>query len=110
MNDPFSYSSRWDSVGLDCSNCKYFGEPDKWPDMDKQTKCLFHNISLQRQIGTNGYKEGEWFCKDFNNVNAQPKALAEFKFIKENLCANILYGVYGKGKQLIEIEFGNLSN
>lgn len=46
IKDIFSYSSRWDSIGLSCAGCKYFQGPIQWPDTEKQSRCELHNISL----------------------------------------------------------------
>ena len=95
IKDPFSYSARWDSVGLDCSTCIHFSEPPKWPDKSKSISCKLHKISLEIELGKNGYKEKEWFCKDFqDNGKSYEKAIKEFEAVKENLNTGILYNCY----------------
>jgi hypothetical protein len=108
MKDPFSYSARWDSVGLDCTFCKHQSDA-KWPNIAKDYKCNLHKISLAKEIGENGFKDGEWFCSEFsNNGKANSKAVDEFKTIKHELNPDILYGAYGIGQQLKEIPFVDL--
>ena len=83
IKDPFSYSARWDSVGLDCSNCKYFKGPENWPDINKTIYCSKHSISLEIELGSSLYKEWEWFCKDFTNNPedpAFPEAISELEY------------------------------
>jgi hypothetical protein len=106
MKDPFTYSARWDSVGLDCSYCKYFKGPQKWPDTNIESVCTFHNFSLKMQLQDNGYKDGEWFCKNFNNERAFPKAVEELESIRGQLKENTLYkcNSYDKKNELIEFE------
>lgn len=109
VKDPFSYSDRWDSVGLDCSNCTYFGGPDTWPDTKRTLHCRLHDVSLAVEIGPTGYKEGEWFCKDFSsNGTPNANALAELNNAKRNLEGGKLYGAYGNDGFLKEIPFSSL--
>ena len=108
MRDPFSYSARWDSVGLDCAFCVHQSEVD-WPNVKRDYSCLLHNISLAKELGGNGFKEGEWFCSSFtNDGSAYPKSIEEFSQVKEQLSPNILYGAYGDNKKLKEIPFVEL--
>jgi hypothetical protein len=107
VKDPFSYSARWDSVGLSCSNCNYFSGPDKWPDVDKLSKCQLHKISLAVELRPEGYMNFEWFCKQFDNKNAFPKAVDELASIVNILQDEILYRAYGNG-YLIEYKFSEL--
>ena len=65
MKDQFSYSARWDSAGLDCSECIHFKGPEKWPDSNGVSRCSLHKVSLNIELGDNNYKEFEWFCKQF---------------------------------------------
>jgi hypothetical protein len=102
MKDPFSYSARWDSIGLDCSNCKNFVGPEKWPDINRNSRCSFHKVSLEIELGDNCYKEGEWFCKNFENENAFPLAILELESVRAELMSKILYRAYGHAGQLIE--------
>jgi len=90
--DPFSYSGRFDSMEFDCSMCKYFSPPPKWPDVNKVSRCKFHNISLAFELQANGYKLGEWFCKHFEPGDAPHKwkALTEFTTIKDKMEEGII--------------------
>lgn len=108
MKDPFSYSARWDSVGLDCSYCKHQKEVE-WPNKERDYSCLLFGVSLAATIASNGFKEGEWFCSSFeSNGKASAKAVKEFNSIKSHLEQNVLYGAYGEGGLLKEISFNEL--
>lgn len=108
MKDPFSYSARWDSVGLDCAFCIHQKEVE-WPNKNRDYACKLHGISLAKTIAKNGFKEGEWFCFAFeNNGEAYEKAINEFNTIKEKLSPDILYGAYGKDENLKETPFNEL--
>lgn len=108
MKDPFSYSARWDSVGLDCAFCKHQQEVE-WPSKNRDYACMLHGVSLAKTIAKNGFKEGEWFCSAFeNNGGANDKAIKELNAIKEDLTPNILYGAYGENGNLKEIPFNEL--
>jgi len=108
MKDPFSYSARWDSVGLDCAFCKYEKEVE-WPNKDRDYSCISHGIALVATIAEDGFKEGEWFCSSFeNNGKANNKAINELNAMKIELEPNILYGAYGKNGNLKEIPFNEL--
>lgn len=108
MTDPFSYSARWDSIGLDCSNCKNFIGPEKWPDLNKESRCLFHKVSLEIELGNNNYKEWEWFCKNFENENAFPRAVEELESVRTELNDYILYRGYGQNGKLLEYHIDEL--
>lgn len=110
MRDPFSYSSRWDSIGLDCCNCNHFSGPLNWPDVNKEIKCLRHRISLRIQLGNDGYKKWEWFCKHFDNRNADPESVKEFETIRSELDEGLLYRGYGENGQLVELNIDRLTN
>ena len=108
MNDPFSYSARWDSVGLDCAFCRHESATE-WPNLKRDYGCKLHSISLEKELGKNGFKEGEWFCSSYeNNGKANPKALVELESIREQLAPQVLYGAYGANNQLKEIPFVEL--
>lgn len=103
IKDPFSYSARWDSVGLDCSFCKHFIGPETWPDEKRVSRCGYHNVSLAFQLREGNFKGGEWFCKHFlDNGRAFPRAVREFKTIEADLEEDIVYGAYGEKGQLKE--------
>ena len=111
IKDTFPYLARWDSVGLDCSNCVHFKGPEKWPDKDKVSSCKLHNISLTIELGNDGYKLWEWFCKSFqNNINksAFPKALDHFEKIRNELSDKVLYRFYSEDGYLKEHSFETL--
>ncbi len=107
IKDPFSYSARWDSVGLNCSNCNHFQGPEKWPDLNKIYSCRLHKISLAIELRIGGYMSSEWFCKQFDSKNAFPKAVTEFNSIKDFLQNEILYNTNRNGN-LIEYKFNEL--
>lgn len=111
IRDPFSYSARWDSVGLDCSYCIHFAGPATWPDAQRISHCALHKISLSIEIANDGRKVGEWFCKDFKDDGGgrtSPKAQKEFDNIKDKLEPQKLYGAYGKNGNLKEHSFNEL--
>ncbi|MES2490924.1 MAG: hypothetical protein V4607_14140 [Pseudomonadota bacterium] len=106
VRDPFSYTARFDSVGLDCAFCKHFNGPQKWPDTDKLSSCKKHGLTLTIELAANGYKEGEWFCRDFaNNGRAFTKAVAELIPVQKELNPQILYRAHGKDGLLQEYPF-----
>lgn len=109
VKDPFSYSARWDSVGLDCSYCIHFVGPTAWPDVERTSHCGLHNVSLAIELATTGFKEGEWFCKDFvDNCKANKKAIEEFEKTRDLFLPAVLYGAYGKEGFLKEVTFEKL--
>jgi hypothetical protein len=108
IKDIFSYSIGWGSSGVMCSFCKYsLGEVNQETKKIKSMKCTLHNIILNIQINSDGYIEGEYFCKNFYNTNPFPKAVEEFKNIKNELEENILYEACEE-EYLIGISFENL--
>lgn len=103
ITDPFSYYGRFDSMELNCSMCKHFSPPPKWPDVNKVSKCNFHNISLDFELRPSGYMGGQWFCKHFEPAK-EPfkwKALTEFETIRNETEENIIYRG-GNGNFLFE--------
>ena len=111
IRDPFSYSDRWDSVGLDCCQCVHFAGPEKWPDIQRISHCSMHKISLSVELARSGYKSGEWFCKDFKDDGkgrTSLKALQEFNAVKDQLEPLKLYGAYGENGNLKEYNFNDL--
>ncbi len=108
IKDGFSYASRWDSVGLDCQHCKYFYSPKEWPDENRVSFCKLHKVSLSIELNKEGYKEYEWFCKDFENTGkADENAVKYFESIKNSLQPRILYRLYGADGNLIEHDMKN---
>ena len=108
MKDPFSYSARWDSVGIDCAFCKHQSIVE-WPNTEKKYKCKLHGISLATTLDLNGYKEGEWFCSKFeNNGRAHKAGIKELDSIRKLLDPNTLYGAFGNEGRLKQIPFTNL--
>jgi len=110
VKDTFKYSARWDSVGLDCSNCVHFHGPKKWPDIKAESRCMKHNISLRIELNENGFKNGEWFCKSFeDNGSAFTPSFEHFTEIRPQLEENMLYGFYGPDGYLLEYEFATVN-
>lgn len=103
ISDPFSYYGRFDSMEFDCSMCKYFLPPPKWPDINKVSRCIFHDISLDFELGPNCYKLGAWFCKYFEPSKAPFKwqALKEFETIKDEMDEATIYSGHN-GNYLLE--------
>lgn len=109
MKDPFSYSARWDSIGLDCAFCRFFKEPAQWPDSNHDVFCNKHKVSLKYRLSTRNYLDGEWFCKHFeNNGRASPKAEKELDSIRDQLDDSTIYGGYGSDGKLKEIQIEDL--
>lgn len=109
IQDPFSYSARWDSVGLDCAYCIHFEGPGEWPDIQAVSRCALHKIPLKIELGPNGFKEGEWFCKDFSdNGRAFGDAVKELEKVRNALQDDVLYGAYGNEGILREYSFADL--
>jgi hypothetical protein len=96
VKDTFSYEARWDSVGLDCSDCAHFHGPEHWPDKERVSRCELHGISLAIELGDDGYKCWEWFCRDFHDTGrAFPKAVAHFHQVRQQLQESVLYRFCG---------------
>ena len=111
IKDSFSYDARWNSVGLDCQHCRHFQGPENWPDKEGASFCKLHNKSLMIELNSNGYKEFEWFCKDFDdNGSAYSKALQHFYEIRKGLSPGVLYRLYGKDGNLVEYRMKDLNN
>ncbi len=105
MRDPFSYSARWDSIGLDCAYCRHQTEVD-WPNLEKDYACTLHGLNLALLLDTNGHKSGEWFCRFFEQSSgADRTALSEFEEIRNSLDERTLYGGYGVNRELKEVAF-----
>jgi hypothetical protein len=103
IDDPFSYYGRFDSMDFDCTLCKNFLSPPKWPDVNKVLRCNYHNISLAFELRSNCYMGGQWFCKHFETAKApfEWNALTEFETVKNELDETIIYRG-GNGKFLFE--------
>ena len=109
LRDTFPYEARWDSVGLDCSNCVHFRGPPQWPDVHRVSCCGLHKRSLAIELLSSGYKGGEWFCRDFrDDGSAFPKAAVHFAAEQARLVPEILYSFYGTDGELGETEFRRL--
>ena len=127
IRDTFPYTARWDSVGLDCSLCCHFADPPSWPDLERVSRCALHDVSLAVELGVNGYKSGEWFCRDFEErdpskppgllarllgkrprAHASTAALHHLDEVRYSLQSEVLYGFYGEDGNLIEHPFTGL--
>jgi len=105
VKDTFKYEARWDSVGLDCSNCQHFCGPTEWPDTGRVSRCKLHGVSLALELHASGYKQGEWFCQAFANSDkalAWPPAVAHLETIRQELEPAVLYGFYSADGYLVE--------
>jgi hypothetical protein len=72
-----------------------------------------HGISLAVELRDNGYKNWEWFCKEFEDTSdvakrAYPPAVEHFKSIRTQLRERILYRLYGDDGSLVEYPFDRL--
>jgi len=109
IRDTFKYAARWDSVGLDCSFCRHFREPAQWPDTAHVSRCELHGISLAIELGSNDYKNWEWFCKDFTDIGrAFPPSVAHFQVIRQQFEPGVLYRFYGDDGNLVEYKMTEL--
>jgi hypothetical protein len=111
IRDTFLHTARWDSVGLDCAYCLHFVAPTSWPDLAHISHCGLHNVSLQVELGADGYKDGEWFCCDFRaGPDRRPSkyALEHLQRIMVTLQRDVLYGFYGSETTLKEHAFREL--
>jgi len=106
MKDPFSYSARWNSIGLDCSYCVHFRGPASWPDIQGVSRCAKHDLPLAACHASDGYRESEWFCRDFESGGrVLASSLREFESVRQELLPDVLYRGYGRDKTLVEVKF-----
>ena len=109
IKDTFEYAARWDSVGLDCADCQHFSGPPEWPDTARVSRCKLHKISLAIELRANGYKDMEWFCRDFADTGrAFPPAVSHLDRIRQSLQQRILYRFYGSDGYLVEHQMDRL--
>ena len=111
VRDTFPHTARWDSVGLDCSYCRHFSGPPSWPDVAGASRCGLHQLPLAIELGPDGYKQGEWFCRDFvqgDSKKASATAVRHLHLVRDDLAAEVLYGFSGTDGQLKEHSFGDL--
>jgi len=99
VDDPFSYRPRWDSAGVDCSDCRHFEPPPSWPDRNRVIRCGHHQVSLAFQLNAEGFKEGEWFCREFVDTGRSwDVAVEELGKVRGSLDPAKIYGAsYGAG-------------
>ncbi|MCG6872593.1 MAG: hypothetical protein LJE84_09905 [Gammaproteobacteria bacterium] len=98
-------------VGLDCAFCVHFRGPPGWPDVERASRCGRHDVPLAIQLGEGGYKEYEWFCRDFSdNGRADPSAVAHLAEMHESLQPGVLYRLYGHDRCLVEHPFDELNS
>lgn len=109
VKDTFKYEARWDSVGLDCSDCRHFRAPSEWPDVERVSRCELHCVSLAIELAASGYKDMEWFCRDFADTGrAFPPAVAHLETIRQELAPRVLYRFYGADGYLVEHQMEQL--
>jgi hypothetical protein len=125
--DTFPRKDPW-SVGLDCADCAHFAAPPRWPDTERVSRCSLHDLSLAVELNRKGFKQGEWFCSDFEDAghtlqqgslgrlfHATPPpcvpraALGKLDEIRHELRADALYGFSGEGRDLKEVPFVELT-
>lgn len=105
--DDFPRIGRWDSIGIDCSLCRN-ERTSGWPNADRPYCCGRYGISLWVEIGPNGYKDGEWFCRDFDgNGRESESAVHHLRNVRHSLEPHVLYG-FVEGAVLREIPFPQL--
>ena len=112
VRDTFTYSDRWDSLGLTCFYCSHFRGPESWPDTACISSCAFHHRRLAPVIlAPTGYGDGEWFCAAFtpgDHHRLHDPSYQHFLSIRPQLEAGILYGAYGSDGFLQERELSQL--
>ena len=71
---------------------------------------MLHLRSLAIELGSNGYKDGEWFCKQYDDNGKTPiKSMADFNAIKPDLQDGILYcASHGRSDYLKEVSLTKL--
>ena len=107
--DAFPREGRFDSVGLDCSNCRHQQLGSGFPNLKRDYCCGLHDLSLSIELQDNSYKLWEWFCTDFeNNGSAEPAAVEHFTRMKKKLAPQVLYRLYGEDGFLKEFSFADL--
>src|SRR5260370_32218153 len=90
--DAFPREGRFDSVGLDCSNCRHQQLGSGFPNLKRDYCCGLHDLSLSIELPDNNYKLWEWFCTDFgNNGSAEPAAVEHFTRMKKKIAPQTLY-------------------
>jgi len=110
VKDEFSYSAKWDSVGLSCGFCKHQKNAEKWPNIERNYSCGLHGIPLRIELRESGYLKGGWFCKSFDdNGDAYPAAVSELNKFKDKLEEGILYAPV-RGPFLKEVSFKKLND
>jgi len=109
--DTFPHAARWDSVGLDCAYCEHFVGPECWPDDERVSRCGLHDLPLEIQLAASGYKDGEWFCRDFTAApggRAAKVAVGHLQRVRDNLQPQVLYRFMAGGGNLGEYAFEKL--
>jgi hypothetical protein len=89
----------------------HFIGPKAWPDLTHWSRCALHDVLLEVELGADGYKEGEWFCRDFvasADGRASKAAVIHLQEIRDHLRSDVLYGFYGSDGNLREYEFKEL--
>ena len=109
VKDSFSYSARWDSIGLSCCFCKYYDFTiDTLTNNLKSIRCNLHNISLDIELTEDGFLEGEWLCKNYEDIGKSfPDGVKEFSSIKDELEEKVLYKACAK-EYLEAVSFNEL--
>jgi hypothetical protein len=112
--DTFPHAGHWDAVDLDCAYCTHFVGPQSWPDTARVSRCKLHDVPLTVQLAPTGYKEGEWFCRDFSKAPTSPvgskAAIAHLEKLKPQLRPRILYGFHGADGNLKEYAMDDLQS
>jgi len=107
--DTFSYTARWDSVGIDCSSCVNFVGPAQWPDELRVSHCSLHGASLAIELDAGGYKRWEWFCSDFADDGSSFKdAVEHLCQVSHTLRSKVLYRLHSVNGLLEEHEISKL--
>ena len=109
VKNTFEYEARWDSVDLDCSFCHHFRGPSEWPDVASVSHCELHGVSLAIELAASGYKDMEWFCRDFADTGrAFPPAVAHLETMRQELEPRVLYRFHSTDGYLVEYRMEQL--
>lgn len=91
----------------DCSACRNFNGPARWPDKQGVSHCNFNGVSLAIQLDHAGYRRGLWFCRGFKNKKRRSLA-ALFQQACRQLEPDVLYTFSGENNYLIEHRMADL--
>lgn len=90
IKDIFEYHDKW-GIGGDCGLCFYCNKrntQEDWPA--DNLGCNYHKIDISIEL-TNGYLNGQYFCKNMKIIYSRPEFYSSFNQIKDELEEDVLY-------------------